>query len=384
MYKHLYSHFLNARPDVLHCAPHSHYYWPDATRAAQLAYWDDSAKHADEKWAVIFGEKVPALQKYIAQELQLPDPQQIVFAQNTHELLYRVFTTFSAAKPLRILTTDGEFHSFNRQSRRLEERGNVDVIRVPCEPFDTLQERWHHAIASTADIDLIFISQVFYNSGVAAPQVNDWIGEVASNTLVMVDGYHGYGAIETDLRAVADRIFYLAGGYKYAQAGEGVCFMAVPKGCELRPEYTGWFADFSGLAKAQHGPIQYANDGMRFAGATMDFSAIYRQLAVFDLWQQQGLTTAVRDGYIRQLQEAFLQHIDGCHHSEVNRDHLLKCDHLGHGHFFTFRLSDAASVEKIATQLRAQGVATDYRNDRLRFGFAMYHNPEDYQQIRFA
>ncbi|WP_194756185.1 aminotransferase class V-fold PLP-dependent enzyme [Aliidiomarina indica] len=384
MYKHLYSHFLNARPQLLHCAPHSHYYWPDVTRSAQLAYWDDSARHADEKWNLIFSEKVPALQGYIAQELHLPDPQQIVFAQNTHELLYRVLTTFPANKPLRILTTDGEFHSFNRQTRRLEERGNVEVIRVPCEPFETLQTRWQEAIASEANLDMIFISQVFYNSGVQAPQVQTWIDAVPANTLVMIDGYHGYGAIESNLAAVADRIFYLAGGYKYAQAGEGVCFMAVPKGCEFRPEFTGWFADFAGLSKAQQGPIQYASDGMRFAGATMDFSAIYRQLAVFEMWQQQGLTTAQRDHYIRDLQAAFLKHIDSCDHAEVNRNNLLQCEALGHGHFFTFRLSDAKTVANIAAQLRENGIATDFRNDRLRFGFALYHNPEDYQQIRFA
>ncbi|RUO35614.1 aminotransferase class V-fold PLP-dependent enzyme [Aliidiomarina sanyensis] len=383
MYKHLYAHFLNARPGLLHCAPHSHHYWPDVTRDAHLAYWDDAAAHADEKWGVILGEKLPRLQQYIAQELHLPYPQQLVFAQNTHELLYRVLTAFPAHKPLRILTTDGEFHSFNRQSRRLEERGNVTITRIPCEPFATLNARWEHAIKQRT-YDVIFVSQVFYNSGVCAPPVQRWLGSVPDETVVMIDGYHGYGALPTDLSAVADRIFYLGGGYKYAQAGEGVCFMAVPKSTPLRPEYTGWFADFAGLAKAQHGPVQYATDGMRFAGATMDFSAIYRQLAVFEMWEKEGLTTETRDAYIRALQSAFLQHIDSLSHPDVNRTNLLTCDTLGHGHFFTFRLSSPERVSELAAELRERGVATDYRHDRLRFGFALYHDPKDYMQIRFA
>ena len=59
MYQHLYQHFLRARPNILHCAPHSHYYWPDVTRQAQLDYWDDSARYADEKWDFFFSEKIP-------------------------------------------------------------------------------------------------------------------------------------------------------------------------------------------------------------------------------------------------------------------------------------------------------------------------------------
>lgn len=383
MFKHFYQRFLQARPGLLHCAPHSHYYWPDVTREAHLAYWDDAAAHADEKWNVIFGEKLPLLQRYIANELNLSHPQQLVFAQNTHELLYRVLTCFPAHKPLRILTTDGEFHSFNRQSRRLEERGNVTIDRISCEPFESFESRWIQAIKAE-QYDLIFISQVFYNSGVCAPQISRWLGNVPSDTLVMVDGYHGYGAIPTDLSEVADRVFYLAGGYKYAQAGEGVCFMAVPLSSALRPEYTGWFADFAGLAKAQQGQVQYASDGMRFAGATMDFSAIYRQIAVFELWQHYGLTAKVRDAYIRSLQVAFLEHLDSLQHAELNRNSLLSCPELGHGHFFTFRLASPERVSAIATELRENGVATDYRHDRLRFGFALYHEPDDYRQIRFA
>ena len=46
----------------------------------------------------------------------------------------------------------------------------------------------------------------------------------------MIDGYHGFMALPTDFAAIAGRAFYLAGGYKYAMAGEGVCFMHCPPG----------------------------------------------------------------------------------------------------------------------------------------------------------
>ena len=51
------------------------------------------------------------------------------------------------------------------------------------------------------------------------------VGSVRNpETLVVIDGYHGFCAVPTSLRAIEDRAFYLAGGYKYAMSGEGVCF----------------------------------------------------------------------------------------------------------------------------------------------------------------
>lgn len=380
--RHLYSRFLQARPGILHMSPHSHYYWPDVTRDAHLQYWDDSAMHADEKWEVIFGQRVPAVQRMIAERIKLSDPAQIVFAPNTHEFVYRLMSCFDASKTLRILTTDSEFHSFNRQSRRILERGNVELEIVPAEPFDTLPQRWYEAVASRT-YDLIFISQIFYNSGVAAPAPQTWLDAVrGDDTVIVVDGYHGFGAVPTDWSAYEDRVFYLAGGYKYAQAGEGVCFAVVPKGCALRPEYTGWFADFASLAHPQEGPVGYANDGFRMAGATMDFSALYRLQAVMDLWREEDLSDVKVNDYVRQLQSAFLKHIDSLDHAQLNRENLLSHDLASHGHFFTFRLASAEAVKTLAQTLKAQGVATDYRYDRLRFGFALYQRSKDFQQIR--
>lgn len=387
MYKKHYSRFLNARPDLLHCAPHSHYYWPDITREAQLRYWDDSAMYADEKWGYLFTEKVPAVQQGIARILNITNPEQIVFAPNTHELLYRAISTFEHGRKLEILTTDAEFHSFNRQSRRLEERGNVDVVRIATEPFATFAERWREAVASRS-WNMIFISQVFYNSGVAAPLPSEWLAGVQSDdTLIMVDGYHGFAAVPTDWLAYTDRVFYLAGAYKYGQAGEGCCFAVVPLKHAYRPEYTGWFADFGSLEKSQAGPVEYTNNGMAMAGATIDLSALYRFESVLNWWQQEQLTPQRINDYIRNLQHAFLNRLDVLNDQRVNRQTLLENGLDRHGHFFTFRWgSGEAAVEEVAElakQLRIRGVATDFRNDRLRFGFALYHNAEDYQRISF-
>ena len=382
-YKQHYRQFLGQHPGILHCSPHSHYYWPDVTRDAQLAYWSDSAAGADHKWDVIFGERIPNVQRLLAELLDHPHPEQFVFAANTHELLYRIISCFAPDEPLRILTTDGEFHSFSRQVQRLEERSNVQVTRVACEPFDTFSIRWQDALQAH-EFDLIFTSQVFFNSGVQAPALSDWLAAVPQRTQVVVDGYHGCGAIPTSLQNVADRIFYIAGSYKYLQAGEGCCFMAVPKNCTLRPEYTGWFADFANLAKPRQAAVGYADDGYRFAGATMDYTALYRLEAVLLWWRRIGLTVDHFHKRVKSLQKAFLESLDEAQHPLLHRQALLRDENRDHGHFFTFVLPSAEQTASVAAALREQGVETDYRGNRLRFGFALYHDIADYQQLKKA
>src|SRR5205823_4932271 len=108
-------------------------------------------------------------------------------------------------------------------------------------------------------------------------------------TLVVFDGYHGFMAVPTALAGSADRAFYLAGGYKYAMAGEGVCFMHCPAGFAPRPRDTGWFAAFGALRGASAG-VAYGTDGSRFMGATFDPTGLYRLAAVFDWMQGIALT----------------------------------------------------------------------------------------------
>ena len=64
-----FSRFRNADPDRLHFAAHSHAYWPDVTRDAQIALWDDAALLVDEKWSRVMGQVWPEVATGIAHHL---------------------------------------------------------------------------------------------------------------------------------------------------------------------------------------------------------------------------------------------------------------------------------------------------------------------------
>lgn len=379
MYQHFFQHFLQANPHKQHFACHSHHYWPDVTREATLAYWDDSARLVDHKWQHIFGTKIPRTQQLIADILNLPLPEQIVFASNTHELVMRLLSCFDWRKPLRVLTTDSEFYSFQRQIKRLAEIDTVQVEIVATEPFSTFEQRFADA-ASAAEYDLVFCSQVFFNSGYAIADLRALVTRLAAVTeaMLVIDGYHGFMALPTDLSSVAERIFYIAGSYKYAQGGEGCCFMAVPASSEHRPLYTGWFAEFGTLAAEKSALVLYSEDGYRFAGATMDFTALYRLEAALLLYKQHGITVGRIHRYVQTLQQKFLTLLDQQQHASLNRQTLLLHDAEQHGHFYTFKLQSSSRVAELAGFLKQHGIETDYRGDRLRFGFALYHVAEQF------
>lgn len=370
-----YSRFFAAAPGRLHFAAHSHHPWPDVTRDAQLEAWDDAARLADLKWDRVFGEVASEARGHIARVLDLPAASQVAFAPNTHEFVMRLLSCFPAGRRLKVVATDSEFLSFSRQIARLEEEGLVDIARVPTEPFASFAARFREAAAAPGN-DLVFFSQVFFNSGFVVRDLEALVNAAPPRALVVIDGYHGFFAIPTSLRRVADRAFFLAGGYKYAQSGEGVCFLSVPRGFEGRPLNTGWFAGFGALEGGDFQRVPFSNDGFRFMGATFDPVGLYRFNAVARLFESQGFTIAAIDAHVKSLQRLFLDRLGERKDASISaQDLIAPGDGLaGLGHFLTFRRRDAGAV---AARLAVRNVIVDHRGDRLRFGFGMYHDEND-------
>lgn len=362
-YKHLFTRSLSAAPYRLHFAAHSHHLWPDASHEGQMAAWADAAHLADHKWGVIMGSLWAEGQGYVAAELGLPDSATISFSSNTHDFLLRIISAIERS-PIRVLSTDGEFHSFRRQMARCMESGKV--------VWDSVAPDALVSTAQAGNYDLIFASHVLFNSGtiidieplaaLARPE-GPW---------VVIDGYHGFMGVPTDLSAVAGRLFYLSGGYKYAMSGEGVCFLHAPPGYAPRPAVTGWYAEFDDLALPP-GSVGYAPDGRRFLGSTFDPSGLYRFCAIRAMLEVEGLTTKVISDYVMNLQQQFLSA------NPLSMMTLLNpVSAAPHARFLAFK-SDMAS--QIHDGLNAHDVITDVRGDVLRIGFGIYQDDDDVDRL---
>jgi selenocysteine lyase/cysteine desulfurase len=373
-YKRLFSRALAAAPSRLHFAAHSHHLWPDASYEGHMEAWDDAARLTDRKWERIFGEVIPQAQAHVAAELKLPDPSTIAFAPNTHELLVRLFSARMGDAPLDVLTTDGEFHSFRRQSARWAEDDLVRLRVVPCEPFATFSERFLAAMRERAP-DIAFLSHVMFKSGLRF----DGATELASyaqplDTWVVLDLYHSFMAMPCDFSAVADRVFLLGGGYKYAMAGEGAGYLHAPPEFGPRPQNTGWFADF-GAIEAKQGEVAYSADGGRFLGATFDATGLYRFNAVQAMLAREGLDTATISVHCATLRERLISMIEAGEAGVLREAEVLRPNVSGHQARFISLRHPNATAWKAA--LFEHNIITDARDDVLRIGIGLYHDGAD-------
>jgi selenocysteine lyase/cysteine desulfurase len=377
-FKHLFSRSFAAAPERLHMAAHSHHLWPDASYDGQLAAWNDAARFADRKWEPVMDAVWPEAQAEVATELGTGMSDAIVFASNTHDFLVRLVSAAPRRGPmLRVLTSDGEFHSARRQFARWAEDGWFQLETVAAEPFADFSERFL-ARARSGDHDLILVSHVLFNSA----QVFDRIEEIASlarpeGPWVVIDGYHAFMAIDSPFQQTAARsAFYLGGGYKYAMSGEGCAFLHAPPGFGERPPVTGWYAEFGDLHAPPGGGVGYTSDAMRFMGATFDPSSLYRFTAVRRMLADNGLITARISAHVADLQQQLLTAIAG---TALGQAELLNPLGGDHARFLAFRSPHA---QRWCADLMAQDCITDVRGDVLRIGLAIYHDTSDVE--RFA
>jgi selenocysteine lyase/cysteine desulfurase len=375
--KALFSRSLGADPGRLHFAAHSHHLWPDASFDGQMEAWNDAARLADRKWDKVMGEVWPAAQAEVAAELGTGQLEAVVFAPNTHEFLVQLVTAAPRKSgQLRVLTTNGEFHSARRQLARWEEERRIGLEQIAAEPFDTFAERFL-AAARRGDHDLILVSQVLFGSG----RIFEGVDELASlgrpaGPWVVIDGYHAFMALDRPFgEAAANSAFTLGGGYKYAMSGEGCAFMHAPPGYGPRPPITGWFAEFEDLTLPP-GSVGYASDASRFLGATFDPSALYRFTAVRRMLAEKGLTTALISAHVEGLQRRLLDAIGSI--ALTDAELLNPLDGKPHARFLAFR---SPGAQRWYAELKAKNVITDVRGDVLRIGFGIYQDEDDVERL---
>lgn len=353
-----YSRFL--RDERILLTGHSHQAWPDVAREGVLEAFDDAAEHVGEKWSPAM-EAAGVIRRYVAETIGAA-PDEIALGQNTHELAARWLSALDLRQRPHLVTTGGEFHSLHRQLARLEEEG-LEVSWVATEPLETLTERIAAAIGGrTAGVAF---STVLFQTSALVPAIDIAIEAArAAGAEVLLDAYHAFGVVPFDLSAWPF-VFATAGGYKYAQWGEGCCWLRVPGASTLRPLHTGWFADFGGLAAGRSQRVGYGSTPWeRFAGATYDPTSHYRARRVIRFFEEQGLTVdRLRELSLRQTQR-IIDHLDG----------FAIRTPRARGGFITVELDAAA---RVVGELRERGVRVDARGSLVRLGPAPYTTDEE-------
>lgn len=362
-----YSDFLDARgaEKRILLTGHSHQAWPSVAREGFLEAYASAAQDVDGKWGAAM-EAADAVRGAAAAALG-GKAEQYALAPNTHELGARFLSALNLSERPRVVTTAGEFHSLRRQLDRIAEEG-IEVVRVPVAPLETLGERLRLALDERTAA--LMVSTVLFETSSLVPNLAAAIeGAEAVGAEVLLDAYHHFAV--APWKALSPKAFVVAGGYKYAQWGEGCCFLRVPEHCALRPIYTGWFSDFSGLEGPQ-GKLRYGNTPAdRFAGSTYDPTSHFRARRVIRFFEEQGLSVAARralslhqTGLLMKLLEPHVPIL-------TPREPELRAG------FVAVEVENAASI---AAALKERGVWVDARGKALRFGPAPYILDEELEE----
>lgn len=360
-----YTRFLSANEGRVLLSGHSHQAWPDVARDAQLEVFDDAARLVDDKWERVF-EVQSEVGRAILQRHGFEPSDAIAFGESTHQLVFRLLSALDLERA-HVVATTGEFHSIYRQLTRLCEDG-LRVTWVDAQPREGLVSRLLDAIDPS--VSLVAVSAVLFEDAYVVPELPRILERVrAVGAIPLVDAYHAFNAVVVPWGEARDDVFAVAGGYKYAGIGNGLCWMRIPTDCQLRPRYTGWFADFASLAepRAVGEPVAYGPGGMRFAGATFDASAMYRGRAVMRHWDRLGLDVAALRAISLRQTRRIMERLEGADIVSDTRD-------ARRGPFVTVRHAEAGAV---VTALRERGVLVDSRGDLLRIGPAPYLSDDE-------
>ena len=240
-----FSRYFGANPGKLHFAAHSHHPWPDATEAAHARYWDGfgDARRPQVGARLRRGGAEGAGPRRAPAEAVRCAPGR-VRAEHARVRLPPLLLPAMRTRPLRVLASAHEFHSFRRQTRRLQEAGGCELVEIAGRAVghfhrSLLPRRRARSLGPGVALARVLRFRLrgpgprAHLRGRAAPM--RWSRSTATTRSARC---------RSTCRAIHRRAFYLGGGYKYAMSGEGACFLAVPPGCELRPVDTGWFASF--------------------------------------------------------------------------------------------------------------------------------------------
>jgi kynureninase len=344
---------------------HSHQAWPDVGFEAQQQAWLDAAEFVDDKWARA-EEQAQKVRSGFAQLLGT-SPDEIALGQNTHELVTRWLSALPLRTRPRLVSTDGEFHSLRRQLDRLAEE-HLDVIKVAARPVDTLAERLSAAVSDTTAA--VLVSSVLFDTAEIVPDLGPLAAKCAHHGVqLLIDAYHHLNVVPFDLEALGlAAAFVTGGGYKYCQLGEGNCFLRVPPAQNLRPVFTGWFAEFAQKEHTAIETVTYAPGAAAFMGATYDPVSHYRAAAVFDFHTQHDLNPR-RLREINQQQVALLKQRFETLDVGASSAHVVDVPDQRRGGFLAIR---APRAPELTAALRRRGVRCDARGDLLRFGPAPY------------
>lgn len=400
---------------------------PKAMAAACDFQYALYTRQGNYSWDVMFQQLMPEACQHIKRLMSVKDDVAIEFGHNSHEFMSRIISiayerllrsTTGSVQPLTIVTTDTEFYSMTRQLNRFQELASdrINIVIVPVTPLDTFTERFLTQCREMApgSVDLVYVSHITFLQQTLFDDIIGFVDTVkgalqftipserAQETIIVIDGYHSFGAIPSRFQDRDLNCIFLASALKHIGAGPNLAIALLPpKYSNLRPLLTGWLADVSVLGSTNAGirmgsSVGYT-PGLTLMGSTPSFlSSLVLFNETMRLWQSHDVTVDFVHQHVMQLQRMFLRGLatQKVAHPFINMTTLMRQESATYddsedlqgslaclSHTLVFQQSCVEHAAQAVTELATQNIAIDSRKVYVRVGFGLAHNPEDIDKL---
>lgn len=169
------------------------------------------------------------------------------------------------AKPCKVLMSEHDFPSMGFALRQALPKGS-EIVFIDSQLDVTDADVWQSYLS--ADIDLVFVSQVYSNTGQQAPVTEITKAAKKNDSLVMVDVAQGAGIIPLDLSA-CEPDFMIGSSVKWLCSGPGAAYLWVSQAqlSHCQPKDVGWFSHQNPFEFDIH-HFAYHETALRFWGGT--------------------------------------------------------------------------------------------------------------------
>ncbi|TVQ61225.1 MAG: aminotransferase class V-fold PLP-dependent enzyme [Phycisphaerales bacterium] len=247
----------------------------------------------DGAWSLWMGE----MANYRAQMAKLIDAERADLVVPKATAAQGLRTVLNAlprgrgTRPVRVVTTRGEFDSIDFVLKAYAERGKAEVSWTEADDTGLFHAK-DVCAQITNETDLVVISQVYFALGQMLEGVDEIVRTArARGALVLLDTYHCAGAMPVRFREL-DADFAIGGNYKYTRGGPGAGWLALhPRHAddpELSPVDTGWFAKREVFAFARTPSPEYAEGGDGWMEATPVILPVFQAKAGLELTNALG------------------------------------------------------------------------------------------------
>ncbi len=291
-------------------------------------------------------------------------PKSIVPKTSAGQGLRAVLNALLMDRPLRIVSTRGEFDSIDFILKTYAHRGMLAVDWVEPNSFEDnvpTYEPGQIIERINSGTDLVVVSAAFFGTGQILGDLPRIAAAAhAANALLLIDAYHAAGVIRLSMED--DGVDFMIGGsYKYTRGGPGACWLAIHSSVfdrELRTLDTGWFAKREPFSYARPDEPEWAEGGDGWMESTPPIIPFCQAASGLEFTVRLGVDR-IREYSLRQqamLRAELREH--GVPHFEPSKP----------GCFGGFTLVPSNNSHELAKNLKAHGVTTDARGPFVRFG----------------